>query len=149
MIAAINGPARMHAELGVLCDIVLAADDAVLQDAAHYSTGSVPGDGVHVIWPLLLGPNRGRYFLMTNQEIAPEEAVRLGVIHELHPRDQLLEKAWAHAERLTRIPDLTLRYTRVALVQTLKRAMLDELGHGLILEGSAIAAAVAAGKRPK
>ena len=43
MIAAINGPATIHAELGLLCDIVLASDDAVFQEAPHYPEGLVPG----------------------------------------------------------------------------------------------------------
>lgn len=78
MIAAINGPATVHAELGLLCDVVLAADTAVFQDAPHYASGVVPGDGVHVIWPLLLGPNRGRYFLLTGETLAAQRALELG-----------------------------------------------------------------------
>jgi 6-oxocamphor hydrolase len=141
MISAINGPARMHAELGLLCDVVLAADTTVLQDAAHYRGGSVPGDGVHVIWPLLLGPNRGRAFLMTEQEIDAGEAKRLGIVHEVVPADGLLEHAWTLARGLLDVPDLTRRYTRIALVEPLKRALHEQLSHGLLLEGASIAAA--------
>jgi enoyl-CoA hydratase/carnithine racemase len=148
VVGALNGPARIHAELAVLGDIVLAADTAVIQDAAHFASGSVPGDGAHVVWPLLLGPNRGRYFLMTNEELSPQEAQRLGVVAEVMPAAELSARAWEHARRLITLPDLTLRYTRIALVQPLRRAMLEQLSHGLILEGSAIAAAAAAGARP-
>ncbi|NOT56502.1 MAG: enoyl-CoA hydratase/isomerase family protein, partial [Deltaproteobacteria bacterium] len=69
MIAAINGPVLRHSELPLLCDIVLASDTAEFQDSAHFPTGLVPGDGMHMIYPLLLGPNRGRYFLLTGQII--------------------------------------------------------------------------------
>ena len=69
MIAAVNGPALIHAELAVLCDIVIASDNAEFQDAPHFPNGVVPGDGVHVVWPLVLGPNRGRYFLLTGQKL--------------------------------------------------------------------------------
>ena len=48
MIAAVNGPVFIHAELAVLCDIVLSAEHAVFQDAPHFPNGLVPGDGVHV-----------------------------------------------------------------------------------------------------
>src|SRR5262249_12824202 len=89
MIAAINGPATWHAELAVLCDIVLAAEHTVLQDAPHFPRG-VPGDGVHTVWPLLLGPNRGRYFLLTKEVIPAAEAQRLGVISEVLPADALM-----------------------------------------------------------
>ncbi len=58
MIAAVNGPATVHAELGLLCDIVLAADHATCRAAPHYPSGLVPGDGVPVIWPMLLGLKR-------------------------------------------------------------------------------------------
>src|SRR5262249_31871710 len=47
MIAAVNGPATIHAELALLCDIVLASDAAYFQDAAHFPNSVVPGDGVH------------------------------------------------------------------------------------------------------
>ncbi len=56
MIAAVNGPALIHAELAVLCDIVIASENAAFQDAPHFPNGIVPGDGVHVVWPLVLGP---------------------------------------------------------------------------------------------
>jgi hypothetical protein len=55
---AVNAPATVHAELALLCDIVLAVDHATFQDAPHFPSGLVPGDGVHVVWPMLLGLNR-------------------------------------------------------------------------------------------
>jgi hypothetical protein len=56
IIAAVNGPALIHAELAVLCDIVLAAEHAEFQDAPHFPNGIVPGDGVHVIGRWCLAP---------------------------------------------------------------------------------------------
>lgn len=140
MIAAVNGPAFVHAEIAVLCDIVLAADTAMFQDAPHFPNGLVPGDGVHVVWPLLLGANRGRYFLLTGQKLSAQEALQLGVVSEVMPREQLLARAWELAEQLIKQPPLTLRYARVAMVQQLKRMMLDNLGYGLALEGLGVAA---------
>jgi enoyl-CoA hydratase/carnithine racemase len=135
VIAAVNGPARVHAELAVLGDIVLAAESAVFQDAPHFRHGTVPGDGVHVIWPLLLGPNRGRHFLLTGRRLTAAEAFDLGVVAEVLPDADLMTRAREVAADLAKQPDATLRYSRVALVQTLRTMLESNLALGLALEG--------------
>ncbi len=135
IIGAVNGPATIHAEIPVLSDIVLAAEGAVFQDAIHFPGGAVPGDGVHVVWPLLLGANRGRYFLLTGQKLTAREALALGVVSEVLPRDRLLPRAWELAEQVAAKPTLTLRYTRICFTLHLKRMMQDMLGYGIALEG--------------
>jgi enoyl-CoA hydratase/carnithine racemase len=135
VIGAVNGPATVHAELAVLSDIVLCAEHTYFSDAPHFRFGTVPGDGVHVIWPMLLGPNRGRYFLLTGQRIDAQQALDLGVVSEVLPADALLARAHTLADKLARQPTTTLRYTRDAVVQPIRRALLDNLGYGLALEG--------------
>jgi enoyl-CoA hydratase/carnithine racemase len=135
MISAVNGPALRHSELPLLCDIVLAAEEASFQDSGHFINGLVPGDGMHIVYPLLLGLNRGRYFLLTGQTIGAREALSLGLVSEVLPQQDLLPRAWALAEQLAQQSDLVLRYTRVAMTQTVKRLMHDVLGYGLALEG--------------
>ena len=97
----------------------------------------VPGDGVHVVWPMLLGQNRGRYFLLTGQTLSAQEAQQLGVVAEVLPRERLISRAWELAEQLCQQPDLTLRYARVAITLNIKRQMQDMLGYGLAIEGLA------------
>jgi enoyl-CoA hydratase/carnithine racemase len=135
MIAAVNGPAHRHAEIAILCDIVLATEHTTFQDSAHFSNGTVPGDGVHVAWPMVLGPNRGRYFLLTGQRLSAQEALKLGVVSEVLHRERLLPRAWELAEQIAARPSLAVRYARVAMTQVIKRLMLDNLGYGLALEG--------------
>ena len=95
----------------------------------------VPGDGMHIVYPLLLGMNRGRYFLLTGQIITARQAQEMGLVNEVLPRADLLPRAWALAEQLAQQSPLLLRYTRVLLTQQIKRQMLDLLGYGLALEG--------------
>ena len=137
VIGAANGPATIHAELLTLSDIVLAADTACFADKAHAAGGVVPGDGVHVWWPMLLGFNRARHFLLTGQEISAAEARTLGFVAEVLPPQRLLPRAWEIATDLAAKPALMLRYTRLAFTQHIKRRMLDDLGYGLVMESAA------------
>jgi enoyl-CoA hydratase/carnithine racemase len=137
-IAAINGPAFRHSEIPLLCDIVIGSDTAAFQDTGHFMTGLVPGDGVHVIYTTLLGLNRGRYFLMTGQRIDAPQALDLGLICEMLPRDQLLPRAYALAAMMLKQPPLVRRFTKALLVQQLKRSFHETLGYGLAIEGMAV-----------
>lgn len=137
MIAAVNGPATVHSELAVLCDIVLAADTAYFQDAPHFPGGLVPGDGMQVIWPLLLGPNRGRYFLLTGHKIDARQAHELGVVAEVLSAEALLPRALQLAADLATRNPVLLRNTRHVLTRPLKRALAHDLHAGLTLEAVA------------
>lgn len=138
VIAAVNGPAFIHAELAVLSDIVLAADHAEFADLAHVPGGAVPGDGVHTVWPMLLGPNRGRYFLLTGQRLSAKEAQRLGVVAEVLPAQDLLPRAWELAKQLAELPAPVLRHTRQVLVRHLRQRINNELDVGLAVEALAM-----------
>jgi enoyl-CoA hydratase/carnithine racemase len=137
VIGAVNGPAFIHAEIPLLSDVVLAADSAVFADKTHFTQGSVPGDGVHLIWPYLLGPRRGKYFLMTAQEISAAEGLRLGIVNEVVPADALMDRAWELALTWAEKPLPLLRYTREALNILEREHLLTNTGlsHGLALEG--------------
>src|SRR5579863_3757688 len=74
MIAAVNGPVRLHSEYLLLCDIVLATPSTVFQDKPHFEFGIVSGDGVNLLWQEVIGTIRGRYFLLTRQELGAETA---------------------------------------------------------------------------
>ena len=135
MIAAVNGPVRLHSEYILLCDIVLAIPTTVFQDKPHFDFGIVPGDGVNILWPEVIGSVRGRYFLLTRQELPSETARDWGVVNEILPAGKLLPRAREIAEQLAKLPPLTTHYTRVALTRKLRRIVEEGAGYGLALEG--------------
>jgi enoyl-CoA hydratase/carnithine racemase len=135
VVAAVNGPARVHPEIAALSDIVIASTTAYFQDAPHFRFGTVPSDGAHIIWPHLLGPNRGRAFLLQATRISAEKALELGLAAEVVPPQQVVPRALEVARELAKQPDTTLRYARAAITQRLKALLLDGIGFGLALEG--------------
>lgn len=137
IIAAINGPTVRHAEIPLISDIVLASDTTYFQDTAHFPGGMVPGDGMHIVMPLLMGANRGRYFLLTGQKLDAAEAQRIGLVNEVLPAAKLLDRARELARQMLLQPKLVRRYTRIVLTEDLKARMHGLLAYGLALEGMA------------
>lgn len=135
MIAALNGPVLLHTEYALLSDIVLATPQTVFQDKPHLDFGIVPGDGVNLLWPEVIGSIRGRYFLLTRQVLDAETAKAWGVVNEIVPADGLLARAHVIADAIAALPPLTSRYTRIALTQKLRRIIDEGVGYGLALEG--------------
>lgn len=138
MIAAVNGPARRHSELALMCDIVLASETATFEDTAHFAIGGhVPGDGLNTVLTLLMGLNRARYFMLTGQVISAVEAKDMGLVAEVLSPQELLPRAWAIAEQMAGKPDLLLRHTRQVLTHPLKKALDDSLAYHLSVEALA------------
>ena len=137
MIAAVNGPAVAHSELAVLCDVVLCSDNTYFQDAAHIPGGLLPGDSMQIIWPMLIGHNRGRTFLLTGSQISAQQALDWGVVAEVLPPAELLPRAQEIAAGIAGYHPTLLRGTRHAFTRPLKRAMLEDLHVGLSLEALA------------
>ena len=134
-LGAAIGEATVHAEFLLLCDIVVAGESAVFQDKPHFKQNTVPGDGVNVFWPLFLGWNRGRDFLLTGRKIDAYEALELGLVREVVPDDQVLPRCHELARELLEQDELTLRYTAPALRQQLKVQVLQYMQASLGLEG--------------
>src|SRR3974390_2866285 len=91
-IGVLNGPG-FHTEICLMCDITICSEDAIIFDL-HYDIGSVPGDGIHSCFLELLGVKRGAYALLTGQAINAQKALEYGLVNEVVPRNQLIERAW-------------------------------------------------------
>jgi enoyl-CoA hydratase/carnithine racemase len=135
MITALNGRVLLHSEYALLTDIVLATPETVFQDKPHFEFGIVPGDGVNLLWPEVIGSIRGRYFILTRQRLDAQTAKDWGVVNEIVPTDRLRARAHEIADGIAALPPLTSRYTRIALTQRLRRVIDEGAGYGLALEG--------------
>jgi enoyl-CoA hydratase/carnithine racemase len=137
VISCINGPIYRHAEIPLTGDIVLASEDALMVDSGHFPNRTVPGDGIGVLIPFLMGWNRGRYFHLMGTEMSAQEMKEVGLVNEVMPREHLLPRARHIAGELAQKSDLTLRYTRLVLTAPLKTLVQQYLGYSFALEALA------------
>ena len=136
VISAVNGPAMgLGATLALLCDIVVAGRSAIFADP-HVKMGLGAGDGGQVIWPLLLGPNRAKYYLMTGDKLNAEDAERLGLVNFLVDDDALMPRALEIAERLAKGPTLAIAASKVPLNRHLKAIAQQILPTSLEMEAA-------------
>lgn len=122
IVAAING-AAVGAGLAValMSDITVAAEDAKLIDG-HVRVGVVAGDHACLIWPLLCGMAKAKYYLLTNETLLGTEAERIGLVTMAVPGDEVLSRALAIAEKLASGPQQAIGWTKRALNHWLRQA---------------------------
>jgi enoyl-CoA hydratase len=115
IVSAINGVA-VGAGLAValMADISIIADTARLTDG-HLRLGVGAGDHAAIIWPLLCGMAKAKYYLMTAEFLDGREAERIGLVSLCVPAAELMEKASAVASRLASGPQNAVRLTKRAL----------------------------------
>ena len=100
VIAMINGPAAglglVHA---LFCDLRFASEDAVMTTA--YSRIGVAGEyGMAWILERIVGHANALDLLLSARKVRGQEALRLGLVNQIHPADQLKEATYAYAREL-------------------------------------------------
>ncbi len=134
VVAALNGPAvGLGASIALLCDVIVMADTAVVADP-HVRIGIVAGDGGAAIWPLLLGPARAKQYLLSGDSVAAAEAERIGLVNEVVPVAEVLERGRWWAGRLAAGAPLAVRATKIAVNAQVKRALLDSFDLSTAME---------------
>ncbi len=102
IITAINGVAvGAGVVVALLADISIAAEHARLADG-HIRMGVAAGDHAAILWPLLCGMAKSKYYLMTSDFLSGVEAERIGLVSLCVPDDQLLDKAMDVATNICR-----------------------------------------------
>ncbi|MDR5752414.1 MULTISPECIES: enoyl-CoA hydratase/isomerase family protein [unclassified Caballeronia] len=115
IISAINGTA-VGAGLAValLSDVSVMAEEARLTDG-HARLGISAGDHAAIIWPLLCGMAKAKYYLMTADFVDGKEAERMGLVTFCAPRPEVLPRSMAIAANLARGSQTAIRATKKSL----------------------------------
>lgn len=115
VVSAING-AAVGAGLAValMADISIISETAKITDG-HVRLGVGAGDHAAIIWPLLCGLAKAKYYLLTADFIDGKEAERIGLVSLCMPEDQVVAKAMEVATKLATGPQLAVRWTKRAL----------------------------------
>lgn len=127
-IGAVNG----------LCwapEMLFAFDFVVSADVAEFAQGDLkigicPGGGATQTLPRLLGRRRAIDFILRPRQISAEEALRIGMINEVVPLDQLMERARELAAELSVHPESAVKMTKVAITKSQE----TDLSTGLEIE---------------
>lgn len=122
VVSAINGVAvGAGLVVALLADISVCAQDAWLGDG-HVRLGVAAGDHAALIWPLLAGMAKARYYLLTGEMLTGAEAERIGMVTRALPREQVLDEALRIAHTLATGSQLAIRWTKRALNNWLRTA---------------------------
>lgn len=122
IVSAMHGPA-VGAGLvaGLLADVSIAARSARIIDG-HTRLGVAAGDHAAIVWPLLIGMAKAKYYLLTCEPMSGEEAERLGLVSLVVDDDELHRKALEVALRLRDGSASAIRFTKYALNNWLRQA---------------------------
>ncbi len=123
VVVAMNGDAiGLGATIALFADISVIAEGARFGDT-HVKVGLTAGDGGAVIWPLLVGPQRAKDFLMRGLLVKGDEAVRMNLVNYCEPADKVLSKAISIAEELATLPRFAVQWTKLSVNKNLKHQL--------------------------
>ena len=122
VVSAINGVAvGAGLVVALLADISIISESARFTDG-HTKLGVVAGDHAAIVWPLLCGMAKAKYYLLTSDFIDGKEAERIGLVSLCVPADQLMTKAFEVADKLAAGSQQAIRWTKRSLNNWLRQA---------------------------
>jgi enoyl-CoA hydratase len=122
IISAINGVAvGAGLVVALLADISIISETARFTDG-HTKLGVVAGDHAAIVWPLLCGMAKAKYYLLTSDFIDGREAERIGLVSLCVPAEQLLPRAFEVADKLALGAQQAIRWTKRSLNNWLRMA---------------------------
>jgi enoyl-CoA hydratase len=122
VISAINGVAvGAGLVVALMADVSIIAETARFTDG-HTRLGVAAGDHAAILWPLLCGMAKAKYYLLTADFIDGREAERIGLVTMCLPPDQVMPRALDVADRLARGSQISIQWTKRALNNWLRQA---------------------------
>ncbi|MBR8655025.1 enoyl-CoA hydratase/isomerase family protein [Achromobacter sp. Marseille-Q0513] len=106
---------------GLLADISIAARNARIIDG-HTRLGVAAGDHAAIVWPLLCGMAKAKYYLMLCETVSGEEAERIGLVSLCVDEAELIAKAFEVANKLAAGSQTAIRWTKYSLNNWLRMA---------------------------
>ena len=138
IVSAVHGYAMgLGANLALLCDVVVVGTGTTMAET-HVNLGLVPGDGGALIWPLLLGVNRAKWFLMSGERISGAQLYELGLANFLVDDEQVLAKAIECAELLAAKTPAAVAGAKMAVNQFVRLASSLVMPLSIALEGATL-----------
>ena len=123
-IAAINGIGQ-HYEFALMSDITLSVPDFYFSDA-HFSHNIVAGDGMNFSYRNCAGIKRGTYMMYMEPKISAQTALEWGIIHEIHPREKIIDRAYEIAKHIMKSDRTVRRLMHELAIRPWKRALQDD-----------------------
>jgi enoyl-CoA hydratase len=122
IVAAIEGPAvGAGLSAAMVCDVIVIGRTARIIDG-HTRLGVAAGDHSAIIWPLLCGMAKAKYYLLLCETVTGEEAERLGLASLCVDDDKVVSTAMDVCERLVKLSPTSVRWTKYALNNWLRAA---------------------------
>ena len=116
IISAINGVAvGAGLVVAMLADISIISKEKGKFTDGHVKLGVAAGDHAAIIWPLLCGMAKAKYYLMTADFVTGEEAERIGMVSLCVPHEELMDKALSVASKLARGSQPAIKGTKKTL----------------------------------
>ena len=137
VIASVNGVAA-----GAGCSLALAADLRIAAESASFiqafiHVGLVPDSGSTFMLPRLIGVSRALEMAWTGRKIKAEEALRIGLVNQVAPDEQLAEATAKLARKLASLPPRGIGLTKRAINAAWSNDLTDQLDYEAMLQTTA------------
>jgi enoyl-CoA hydratase/carnithine racemase len=134
VVGVANGPAIIHSEYLLLCDIHIASERATYADFPHTSFAIACGDGMHVAWEEVVGTARAKWLLWTGNSIDAQTALQWGVVSEVLPHGEVLARGIEIARDLAGKPAVYKALQKEVCNLNLRRRIVNDVPVGQVFE---------------